>query len=269
MTYTAAFRLAGPTQSWGTPSYFDHKDTLPYPTLSGVLGLMRAAYGIPRTAPISEWEWMLNLGIAVRIDQPGHIRTDYHTINPRKAVLANGEPFADHENTAQLPLGSGKPWKIGNAESTKVTTRDHLHDAVFTLFLTGTQAQTEELLTTIDNPTWALSLGRKSCVPAFPLALGITPGGPMYAASTVPAYRNAHTDTTEETADLTIHVLHDPTGLITGTLPAITHNDRPTGSHPLHPRLPLTRHVLAVTAPTTTDTGILTWRNQHHPLTTP
>lgn len=269
MTDTAAFRLAGPTQSWGTPSHFDHKNTLPYPTLSGILGLLRAAHGIPRTAPSNEWAWMFNLGIAIRIDQPGHIRTDYHTINPRQKILADDEPLARFENTAQIPLGNGSPWKVGGTGSTKLTTRDYVHDAVYTLLITGPTPEITTLLDTVDNPTWTLSLGRKACVTGFPLTLGLVDHELVDAAHIVPAHRTAHNDAPGDTVNLTLHILNDPTQTITGTLPTINHDDRPTGSHALHPRQRNTRQVLTITAPTVTYPELLNWRTTHHPAHTP
>ncbi|MDW8358926.1 CRISPR-associated protein Cas5, partial [Thermus sp.] len=39
---TLLLRLQGPMQAWGTRSRFDQRDTWPYPTKSGVLGLLAA-----------------------------------------------------------------------------------------------------------------------------------------------------------------------------------------------------------------------------------
>lgn len=38
-------RLAGPMQSWGEHSMFGERDTLPYPSRSGLIGMFAAAQG--------------------------------------------------------------------------------------------------------------------------------------------------------------------------------------------------------------------------------
>ena len=48
-TATLLLRLAGPMQSWGLESRFDQRDTGREPSKSGVLGLICAALGKPRT----------------------------------------------------------------------------------------------------------------------------------------------------------------------------------------------------------------------------
>lgn len=37
--------LEGPLQSWGHDSQFDRRDTLPFPTFSGICGMLCAALG--------------------------------------------------------------------------------------------------------------------------------------------------------------------------------------------------------------------------------
>ena len=51
---TLALVLAGPSQSWGHQSLFTRRNTLPFPTKSGLVGLLAAAEGIDRHAPDHE-----------------------------------------------------------------------------------------------------------------------------------------------------------------------------------------------------------------------
>ena len=81
-------RLAGPLQSWGEHARFTRRDSLPYPTYSGLLGLARAALGHDRmgrdarTGLSIDERWLRRLTMAIRIDQPGRTLVDYHTVNP-------------------------------------------------------------------------------------------------------------------------------------------------------------------------------------------
>ena len=76
-------RLAGPMQSWGTRSRFSNRDTGLEPSRSGVIGLLCAALGRPREAPLDDF---LPLKMAVRVDREGRLMRDYHTAqNVRRA----------------------------------------------------------------------------------------------------------------------------------------------------------------------------------------
>src|SRR4051812_24937148 len=61
-------RLAGPLQSWGEHSTFADRDTLRYPTRSGITGIFAAAQGLRRGKPLDRYA---PLTLAVRIDRPG------------------------------------------------------------------------------------------------------------------------------------------------------------------------------------------------------
>lgn len=71
-------RLAGPMQSWGSSSEFNWRQTDAQPTKSGIVGLLAAASGRRREDPIED---LLALRLGVRIDQPGTLLRDYHTVS--------------------------------------------------------------------------------------------------------------------------------------------------------------------------------------------
>ena len=74
--HTLLLRLAGPMQSWGTQSRFTVRDTGSEPSKSGVIGLLCAALGLGRAAPLDEFA---SLRMGVRVDAPGMMQVDYHT----------------------------------------------------------------------------------------------------------------------------------------------------------------------------------------------
>src|SRR5260370_17357943 len=73
---TLLLRLAAPMQSWGTQSRFVVRDTGLEPSKSGVIGLLCAALGRPREAPMED---LARLRMGVRVDRGGVMQTDYHT----------------------------------------------------------------------------------------------------------------------------------------------------------------------------------------------
>lgn len=141
---TLLLRLQGPMQSWGTRSRFDHRDTAPYPTKSGVVGLLAAALGRDRAEEVSD---LAALRMGVRVDRPGVLQYDYQT--------AQGVITAD-----------------GKRRNRSVTsTRWFLSDAAFLVGLEGDRALLESAHQALLNPRWPLFLGRKGYVPSPPIHL--------------------------------------------------------------------------------------------------
>ncbi len=137
---TLLLRLAAPLQAWGADSKFETRRTLPYPTKSGVIGMLAAALGISREDD-EALKRLSELKFGVRVDKEGELLRDYHT--------AVGE----------------KPY---------ITNRYYLSDAIF---VAGFESEDNELLSKLEyalkNPVFPLFLGRRSCPPTMPLVLGI------------------------------------------------------------------------------------------------
>ena len=141
---TLLLRLVGPMQSWGVQSRFGLRDTGREPSKSGVIGLLCAALGRPRYAPIDD---LTILRMGVRVDKEGNQAMDYHT--------------------AQNVLKAG-----GGIKDTELSRRYYLNDAAF---LVGLESEELSLLTKLhsamQNPHWPLYLGRKAFVPGLPIWL--------------------------------------------------------------------------------------------------
>lgn len=156
-------RLAGPLQSWGDHSAFNRRDTQPEPTKSGIIGLLAAASGRSRQDDLAD---LLPLRLAVRVDQPGTLLRDYHTVSDYR-----GRPLPQSGVNAK---GIQKP--TSPAKYTHVTTRYYLQDAVFVAAIAGPPG----LLTTLDQavsaPAFPLALGRRACPPTQPVSLGLHQG---------------------------------------------------------------------------------------------
>ncbi|MFF8831492.1 type I-E CRISPR-associated protein Cas5/CasD [Streptomyces sp. NPDC015131] len=153
-------RLAGPLQSWGVRSAFNRRDTGAEPTKSGVIGLLAASVGLPREEPLGE---LLGLRLGIRVDQPGTLLRDYHTVSDYR-----GRPLPQAGVTAK---GTQKP--TSPAKHTHVTTRYYLQDAVFVAAISGPRDLLLTLDTALRAPAFPLALGRRSCPPTQPLCLGI------------------------------------------------------------------------------------------------
>jgi CRISPR system Cascade subunit CasD len=152
-------RLAGPLQSWGEHSTFADRDTVSYPTRSGLVGMFAGAMGLRRGEPLSRFD---GLGLTVRVDWPGVPLTDFHTVG-------GGLPPA-----RTVPTADGKH-RSGDT-GTLVSRRRYLSDAVFTVAVTGPDGLVTDIGNSLKSPFWQTYLGRRSCPPDQPLLLrtGVT-----------------------------------------------------------------------------------------------
>lgn len=138
-------RFAGPMQSWGTRSRFDTRDTEIAPSKSGVVGLVAAALGRDRDAPVTD---IAHLRLGVRIDREGVLLRDYHTA--QDVVKADGSGL----------------------QGTALSLRYYLADATFLVALESEdRAILEAINMALENPWWPLALGRRSFPPSKPVYL--------------------------------------------------------------------------------------------------
>ncbi|MFE2045958.1 type I-E CRISPR-associated protein Cas5/CasD [Streptomyces sp. NPDC059477] len=156
-------RLAGPLQSWGSRSAFNRRETGSEPTKSGVIGLLAAASGRAREDPLDDF---LHLRLGIRVDQPGTLLRDYHTVSDYR-----GRPLPQAGVNAK---GIQKP--TSPAKNTHVTVRYYLQDAVFVAAVAGPRPLLGTLDRALRAPAFPLALGRRSCPPTQPLSLGVRDG---------------------------------------------------------------------------------------------
>lgn len=154
-------RLAGPLQSWGSQSRFVRRGTEREPTKSGIIGMVAAARGLRRSDPLED---LLGLRLGVRIDQPGQRVPDFQTAR--------------------------RPRRDGSGEITwhalPLSRRYYLSDAVFLAVLEGDRALVEAVDAAVRAPHFPLYLGRRSCPPAGPVALGVADCDMAEALATQP-----------------------------------------------------------------------------------
>ncbi|WFR83729.1 type I-E CRISPR-associated protein Cas5/CasD [Arthrobacter sp. Y-9] len=134
-------RLAGPLQAWGGSSRFVNRHTREEPTKSGVLGLLAAAQGRRRSEPVED---LVGLKFGVRVDQPGRLLRDFQVAR-----------------------------SLDGRESMPLSYRYYLSDAVFLAVVEGPDAVIEGLNDSVLDPVYPLYLGRRSCVPAGRISLGV------------------------------------------------------------------------------------------------
>lgn len=157
-----------PLQSWGFDSKFGRRDTLAFPTKSGVLGLVCSAMGaggvqrelLAEFAPlhqtaISFARWTEKEGKVVKLDREPLLR-DFHMV---------GSGYNDQDPWASLLIPKTSEGKKAVGGGTKMTYRYYLQDAAFAVALEVPGDRAESVAEALRNPAWDIYLGRKNCVP--------------------------------------------------------------------------------------------------------
>jgi len=147
---TLFIRLEGPLQSWGTRARWGDRDTALEPTKSGVVGLLACALGWGRQHDREIRDLGLALEFGVRVDRPGQVLRDYHTV-VGGTMSAAGK--------VKINQNTGEP-------ETVVSPRFYLADASFLAAVRGEASLIAQLAAALREPVWPLYLGRKSCTPS-------------------------------------------------------------------------------------------------------
>jgi len=161
--------LEAPMQSWGYDSRFGRRDSLEFPTRSGVLGLLCCAMGLAG----EQKAWLAQMA--------GLRQTVHAFVRSREGPEGERLPLAREPLLRDFQMvGSGyddqDPWqsllipktsegKKAVGGGTKMTYRYYLQDMAFAVVVEVPSEQAEAIATALQAPVWDLYLGRKSCVP--------------------------------------------------------------------------------------------------------
>ena len=156
--------LEAPLQSWGAGSRYGRRDTLPFPTRSGILGLLCCAMG--RGGEQREWlAAMKSLPQTVtafaRLNRRGKVERqpllqDFH-------MVGSGYDAADPWQDMLVPKKTDGKRPVGSGA--KLTYRYYVQDMAYACALAVLESMEEEIASGLSSPAWPICLGRKSCVP--------------------------------------------------------------------------------------------------------
>lgn len=165
--------LEAPLQAWGHDSKFGRRDSLDFPTKSGVLGLLCCALG----AGGKQSEWLARWAsrdMVVEAFVPQNkeglavarlpMLRDFH-------MVGSGYDGTDPWQSLLIPKKSDGNKAVGGGA--KMTYRYYLQDMAFAVAVQGPLIELQELQQALRKPTWDLYLGRKNCVPTELIEQGI------------------------------------------------------------------------------------------------
>lgn len=160
--------LEAPLQSWGHDSKFGRRDTLSFPTKSGVLGLVCSALGaggeqcelLAEFAALNQTVLCFvrsrgNGGDPLKLDREPLLR-DFHMV---------GSGYDDKDPWTSLLIPKTSEGKKAVGGGAKMTYRYYLQDAYFAVLLQVPSDKADAIAEALQNPVWDVYLGRKNCVP--------------------------------------------------------------------------------------------------------
>ena len=163
--------LEAPLQSWGANSRFNVRETLDFPTKSGVLGMVLAALGakgaqeewLAQMAPLDMQVIAFGAKRGKQLPELPPLLDDYHVV---------GAGFDDSDPWESLMMCQTEDGKT-TMSSTKLTNRFYLQDLAFSVFLEVPDELSAQIAIALMAPVWPLCLGRKSCAPTEVIFQGV------------------------------------------------------------------------------------------------
>lgn len=162
--------LESPLQSWGADSKFGRRDSLPFPTKSGVTGLLLCALGAS-----GEQKELLSKLANLKQTVVSYARTDKTKKVDREPLLMDfhmvGSGYDDKNPWESLLIpkksdGSAPGRRPdGGYAGAKMTYRYYLQDARFAVALEAPDELAVSFSQALQNPVYDMYLGRKNCVP--------------------------------------------------------------------------------------------------------
>jgi CRISPR system Cascade subunit CasD len=176
--------LEGPLQAWGEHSKFGRRDSLGFPSKSGVLGLVCCALG----AGGEQRERLAALaGLDMQVmsyqpcDQMGTVRSPQPPLCDFQMV---GSGYDEGDPWQRLLVPKTRDGKRSIGGGARMTHRHYLQDAAFAVALQVPAAQAKEIACGLLAPVWDIYLGRKSCAPSELIYQGCFAGiGPALRAA--------------------------------------------------------------------------------------
>ncbi|MFA5589298.1 MAG: type I-E CRISPR-associated protein Cas5/CasD [Lysobacteraceae bacterium] len=158
--------LEAPLQAWGHDSRFGRRDSLDFPTKSGVLGLICCARG----AGGAQTEWLADWADGDMQVEAFVLQNTKDQPSPRPPLLRDfhmvGSGYDDQDPWQNLLIPKTSEGKKAVGGGTKMTYRYYLQDMAFAVALQAPQSWADDAVAALQAPVWDVYLGRKNCVPS-------------------------------------------------------------------------------------------------------
>ncbi len=165
-----------PLQSWGVDSKFGLRTTFTFPTKSGIAGIILAALG--KDGEEREFLGSYSLWNETAFSFSSENEQNGATLNTDFHMVGSGYDSKDEWQNLMIPKkrDGGAPVSAdGSTGGVKLTYRQYLQDAFFGVIfeISSSIYDVEMISSALQNPVWPLYLGRKCCVPSYPIFQGL------------------------------------------------------------------------------------------------
>jgi CRISPR system Cascade subunit CasD len=163
--------LEAPLQAWGADSKFGRRDTLPFPSKSGILGMVLCAMGA--SGPQNELLAKLSSGalqiasyVRSKKTEAGNARIKLSREPLLRDFHMVGSGYDDKDIWQKLLIPKTSEGKPAVGGGSKMTYRYYLQDSCFAAVLEVNVDMDCAICDALQNPVYDLYFGRKNCVPA-------------------------------------------------------------------------------------------------------
>lgn len=164
-----------PLQSWGFDSKFGRRDSLKFPTRSGVLGLLCAALGYSG----EQKEFLARISGHTQLVISYNRRDRNSKMVVSEPLLMDfqmvGSGYDDQDPWQSLLIPKTSEGKKAVGGGSKMTYRYYLQDARFAIVLQCSPTDTDSFSSALKSPVYDLYFGRKNCVPTEFIFQGVFP----------------------------------------------------------------------------------------------
>ena len=155
------FTLAAPLASFGRAGPLETRGSVPMPTRSALLGLLGGALGIRRDDTAALDALADATRFACRVEQPGRLLRDYHTVQTPSQSLLRKAPHKTRRD--ELAFASADL-------NTVLSTREYHEDFRATVGVHAEATALQRYAHALEHPRFVPYLGRKACAPSWPFA---------------------------------------------------------------------------------------------------
>lgn len=161
-------RFDAPMMSFGAPMIDQNGVIHPFPGVSMLTGLFGNALGWHHRDAAKLQALQARIWFGARRDREGELMRDFHTVALGQPHLLDERAWTTHH---KLQTRAG-----GSSKGTHIRYRDYWAGAAYTLAVTlrpGDGPSVEELAEALQRPKRPLFIGRKTCLPAAPMFVGV------------------------------------------------------------------------------------------------
>lgn len=155
------FTLAAPLASFGRAGPLETRGSAPMPTRSALLGLVGGALGIRRDDTAALDALADSVRFACRVEQPGRLLRDYHTVQTPSQSLLKKAPHKTRRDELAFPSAD---------LNTVLSTREYHEDFRATIGIHADADALGRCAHALERPRFVPYLGRKACVTSWPFA---------------------------------------------------------------------------------------------------